>query len=168
MPLSISVHHQEFPLAPSRMSNEEGQDPHRRGSRQVSTGVKVVFDSNIFVSAFTLPGGSGERPLLNVIDGRDSLALSKPILDELLSVLARRFSRDREGLARVAIFLADIAEFVVPNRKLETLSDEPDDRVLECAVATDADYIVTGDHAMLELGELEGVQIISLREYLDR
>ncbi len=114
--------------------------------------MKVVFDTNIFVSALTLPGGSGERALLNVIDGRDSLALPKPILDELLSVLARKFSRDREELARVAIFLADIAEFVVPDRKLETLSDEPDNRVLECAVAADADYIVTGDHAMLELG----------------
>ena len=130
--------------------------------------MKVVFDTNIFVSALTLPGGSGERALLNVIDGRDSLALPKPILDELLSVLARKFSRDREELARVAIFLADIAEFVVPDRKLETLSDEPDNRVLECAVAADADYIVTGDRAMLELGEFEGVQILSLREYLDR
>lgn len=130
--------------------------------------MKVVFDTNIFVSAFTLPGGSGERALLNTVDGRDSLALFKPILDELLSVLARKFSRDREALARVAIFLTDVAEFVVPDRKLKTLPDEPDNRVLECAVAADADYIVTGDRAMLALGEFEGVQIVSLRVYLDR
>ena len=94
--------------------------------------------------------------------------MSKPILDELLSVLARKFSRDREALARVAIFLTDVAEFVVPDRKLKTLPDEPDNRVLECAVAADADYIVTGDRAMLALGEFEGVQIVSLRVYLDR
>jgi len=129
--------------------------------------VKVVFDTNIFVSALGLPGGSGEQALLKVIDGDDRLALSKPILDELLKVLARKFGRDREALARLAIFLADVAEIVVPERTVDVLRDEPDNRVLECAVAAGAELIVTGDHAMLDLGRFEGVQIISLRHYLE-
>jgi predicted nucleic acid-binding protein len=38
--------------------------------------------------------------------------------------------------------------------------------VLECALAGRADAIVTGDSALLELGEFRGVRVISLREYL--
>lgn len=44
----------------------------------------------------------------------DRLLLSKPILDELLGVLARKFSRDREELARVAVWLEELAEWVRP------------------------------------------------------
>lgn len=58
--------------------------------------MKVVFHTNILVSAFTLPGGRGDRALRRIIQGADALAISTPIIDELLGVLARKFGRDRE------------------------------------------------------------------------
>lgn len=129
--------------------------------------MKVVFDTNVFVSALTLPGSRGDEALGRIIDGQDSLAFSKPILDELLSVLARKFARDREELARVAVFLSNLGELVEPAESLEVLSDEPDNRILECALAAQAQAIVTGDRAMLALGEFGDVQILSLSAYLD-
>ena len=80
--------------------------------------MRVVFDTNVFVSALTLPGGRGDQALGTIIAGYDSLAISKPIIDELLSVLARTFARDREELARVAVFLSDLAEVVDPGEAL--------------------------------------------------
>ena len=59
--------------------------------------MKVVFDTNVFVSAFTLPGGRGDQALDRIVAGEDSLAFSKPILDELLSVLARKFSETEKN-----------------------------------------------------------------------
>ena len=47
------------------------------------------------------------------------------------------------------------------------LADEPDNRILECALAADADLIVTGDHAMLELRRVGNIQIIFLADYLN-
>ncbi len=126
----------------------------------------VVFDTNVFVSAFTLPGGNGERALRRIMQGRDSLALSKPILDELLTILARKFAREREQLSRTAVFLADLAQLVSPTVTVTVLDDEPDNRILECAVAASADVVVTGDKAMLGLGEYEGIRIIKLSTYL--
>ena len=122
----------------------------------------VVFDTNVFVSALTLPGGRADQALRKVVAGEDSLALSRPIMDELLSVLARKFARDREELARVAVFLSDLGEIVeVPEVSVSVLADEPDNRILECALAAGADIIVTGDRAMLAAGEFEGVRILS-------
>ena len=128
--------------------------------------MKVVFDTNVFVSALTLPDGRGDQALRKIAEGEDSLALSKQILDELLSVLARKFARNREELARVAVFLSNLGEVVEPAESLTVLADEPDNRIVECALAANAQLIVTGDRAMLALGEYQGIRIISLSAYL--
>lgn len=130
--------------------------------------MRVVFDANILVSAFTLPGGSGDRALDMVLDGRATLLLSKPIVGETIRVLGTKFGRDREELARLAVFLADLAEIVAPDRTIRALADEPDNRILECAVTGGAALVVTGDRAMLGLGRFEGVEIVTLREFLRR
>ncbi|HKA42542.1 MAG TPA: putative toxin-antitoxin system toxin component, PIN family [Burkholderiales bacterium] len=128
--------------------------------------MRIVFDTNILVSALVFPGGRGEAALLRIVEERDQLFLSKPILDELLGILARKFARDAEELARTAIFISALGTTVRPRRKLRVVKDEPDNRLLECAVAGRADAIVTGDRALVTR-EFRGVRILSLREYLE-
>lgn len=128
--------------------------------------MKVVFDTNILVSALVFPGGQGEAALRRIVEERDQLILSKPILNELLGILGRKFSRDAEELAHVAVFLSDLAQYVKPRRRLQVVKDEPDNRILECALTGRAIAIVTGDRALLALREFDGVRIISLREYV--
>jgi len=128
--------------------------------------VKAVLDTNIFISALTLPGGQAEKAVLAAVEGRFDLAISKPIIHEVLGVLARKFARDAEELARVAVFLSELGELVQPRKTLHVLSDEPDNRILECALAAHAKLIVTGDRAMLALDEHKGIRIVTLREFL--
>ena len=82
-------------------------------------------------------------------------------------MLARKFKRDAERLARDAILLARIGEIIAAEQRLQLLKDDPDNRILECAVAGRADLIVTGDRELLALEEFEGIRIVSLRSYLD-
>jgi putative PIN family toxin of toxin-antitoxin system len=124
--------------------------------------VRVVFDTNIFVSALVLPGSHAEEALIRVLEGKDRLILSKPILDELLGVLARKFSREREELARVAVWLGELAEWVRPTQRLSVAAEEADNRILECALAGEAEAIVTGDKALLRLGKFGSVGIVTL------
>lgn len=128
--------------------------------------MKVVFDSNIYISALTLPGSQAEKALLRIFDGPDTALISKAILDEVLSVLAKKFSRDADALSQVAVMLTDIAEVVRPEHTVHLLADDPDSRILECAEAGQADCIVTGDKAMLAVKRYRGIRLISLREYL--
>ncbi len=128
--------------------------------------MKVVFDSNIFISALVLPGGRADQALSRIWDGEDNLLLSRPLIDETISVLARKFSRDREQLSRVAVMLSDLGELVETAERITVLTDEPDNRILECAAAGGAQCIVTGDKAMLALGEYRGIRIMSLSDYL--
>ena len=129
--------------------------------------MRVVFDTNIFVSAFVIPGSLGEKAILKVIEGNDILLLSKEMLDELLHVLSRKFGRDREEISRLAVILSEMVEWVRPTLRIGVLNDEPDNRILECAFSGKADFIVTGDKKMLEVKEYEKTRIISLNAYLE-
>ena len=129
--------------------------------------MKAVFDANIFVSALAIPGGQAERAIDLVIDARVNLCISKEIIYEVLGVLAQKSSKGPEELARTAVFLSELAELVVPRKKLAVLDDEPDNRILECAVTGHADVIVTGDRAMLNLKKYQEIRILSLRQFLD-
>ena len=129
--------------------------------------MKVVFDTNILVSALVFPGGRADAALRRIVEEQDQLIISKAILAELLRVLGSKFSRDSEELAHVAVFLSELALTVKPRRRLQVVKNEPDNRILECALTGRAEVIVTGDHSLLALGEYKGVRIIRLREYLD-
>lgn len=128
--------------------------------------MKVVFDTNIFISVIVIPGGQAEKAIRRITEGKDTLLISKPIIGEILSVLSNKFSRDSEALSRVAVFLSDLATTVHPAKRINVLADEADNRVIECAVGGKADAIVTGDKEMLDLKEYLSVRIISLKEYL--
>ena len=127
---------------------------------------RVVFDTNILVSALVFPGGRGEAALRRIIEQTDQLVLSRPIVDELLDVLARKFARDAEELAYVAVFVTELAVVVAPKRRLRVVKDDPDNRILGCAVAGRAEVIVTGDKVLLALKLYEKIRILTLREYL--
>jgi putative PIN family toxin of toxin-antitoxin system len=128
--------------------------------------VRVVFDTNIYISALIFPGSIAESAMFRIIDGRDTLLVSKDILNELLMTLARKFSKDREQLSRVAFNISEIALMINTGEKISVFADEADNRILECAVSGKADIIVTGDKAILDLKSYKDIKIISLKQYL--
>jgi uncharacterized protein len=76
-----------------------------------------------------------------------------PILDELRKILRAKFDWPPERIRKVLI---DINQFTKAVELRETITvikrDEADNRTLECAIAADAEIIVTGDSHILELG----------------
>ena len=129
--------------------------------------MRVVFDTNIFISALVIPGSLAEKAVSRILAGRDELVISPDIIKEVLSVLSSKFAREREALSHVAVILLELGELVRPDQRVRVFRDEPDNRILECAVFGKADRIVTGDKEMLRLKEFKGVKIASLREYLE-
>lgn len=130
--------------------------------------MKIVFDSNVFISAFVIPGSQAERAILKIIEENSSLIISKEIISEVLRILSSKFNREKEALSRTALYLTDVAHIVKTTRKIKILKDDPDNRILECAVAGNAEFIVTGDKEMLRLKEFEEIKIISLKQFLEQ
>jgi putative PIN family toxin of toxin-antitoxin system len=128
--------------------------------------MRVVVDTNNFISALVLPGSLAGKAVSRIVEGRDELVISTDIIKEVLSVLSWKFGRDREALSHVALIFSDVGEIVNPDKRIRVLKDEPDNRILECAAFGIADLIVTDDKEMLRLKEYMGIRITSLRDYL--
>lgn len=128
--------------------------------------MNVTFDTNVFVSGFTRPTGRAAQALARIAADIDNLFISQHIVDELIRVLTEKFGRNDEELAIVEAWMTEHGRMTVPAEVLHILADEPDNSILECALAADADAIVTGDRAMLDLGRIGNTRIITLAEYL--
>jgi len=130
--------------------------------------IRVVADTNIFVSAVVF-GGTCETILALARAGVIELFVSPAIRRELRSVLTRAFGwappRVREALAEVDA----LASVVRPSARLSgILAHDQDHRILECAIAANADFLVTGDKKhLLPLKTFRGIRILSPRGFLN-
>ena len=126
----------------------------------------VVLDTNIYISALALPGSFAEEALQKAALRQYDLLLSPAILAELANVLTRKFGWDAARALNACREMSDIADVVKPSERLKVLSDDPDNRILECAMAGHADLIVTGDKHLLNLKRYEGISIVRLADFL--
>lgn len=130
---------------------------------------KIVLDTNIYVSAI-LVGKTCEEILQYARDGRYEIAVSPAILEELSNVLSRKFGWSGRQVATVLEDLKTFTKWVHPRRRLRVITmDEPDNRILECAVAAKASSIITGDTRHLQrLKSYRNILILSPAQFLQR
>jgi len=123
-------------------------------------GVRVVFDTNIYISAFTYRRGLPLQAWRQAAEGRFVLLVSPAIMREIAKVL-RRFRWQEHEIVRHLKLVAKIAQIVTPVIAVHAVSeDETDNRILECAVAGHADLVVSGDRHLLRLKSFEGIGIV--------
>lgn len=127
---------------------------------------RVVFDTNIFISAFNflgLPRTIFERAL----QGDFQLVISKQIIAEMSGVLRKKFNYDPPELEELEQLLIMLCEIVEPRRRIKRIIEDPSDNmILECTVEGKADYIVSGDKHLLKLKKFEGIPILQPSDFL--
>ena len=128
--------------------------------------MKVVFDTNVFVSAFIVPGGKGEEALLLALRRKVDLFTSVSILTETTRILRTKFDQPERDILAALKQISRAATILRPARTVSVLEDLPDNRILECAVSAQADLVVTGDHHLLALKEFEGIPLVRLADFL--
>lgn len=129
---------------------------------------RAVPDSNILISALVF-GGKPLAILEMAMIGELSLVVSEAIVDETLGILKSKFHHSDERLAKDSATIARCTSRVEPTIVLDAVQDDPDDnRILECAVTANAEYIVTGDDDLLRLDVFRGITILTPAQLLDR
>jgi len=127
--------------------------------------IRVVFDTNIFISAF-LFSGKPEQLFELARSSTLHLLTSPSILAEFASCLQMKFGWDSEDIADAIRTIGYSAELVRPAGKIDVLGNGADNRILECAVEGKADYIVSGDRHLLGLKKYKNIQILSAAELI--
>lgn len=128
---------------------------------------RAVLDTNIIISGLNFSGR--ERDILELARVQAyELYLSPFILGEVSSVLTRKFGWDGVRAERVVRLIASWATVLEPEQRVTLVRrNDADNRILECALAAGADYLVTGDRRhLLPLKQLEGVLIVTSSEFL--
>jgi uncharacterized protein len=128
--------------------------------------MRVVFDTNVFISAFEY-GGVPRAALLLASAGGFEICTSAALLAELEEVLRDRFEYSEQMLGEIRIRLDGLCRVVEPTEGVTACSDSDDNRVLECAIAANAGAIVTGDRALLRLDPFRGIRIVSPAGFLE-
>jgi putative PIN family toxin of toxin-antitoxin system len=122
--------------------------------------VKVVPDSNVWISAFNF-GGVPRRVIEMGVSSEIRLAISNDILLEVWRVQEEKFKWSQNRLQDWQNDILTFTEKVETGQRVDAISADPtDNRILECAVAACADYIVTGDKHLLRLLAFVNTQII--------
>lgn len=94
------------------------------------------------------------------------LAISIPLLDELSRVLdyervKKYFKQHREKTITLIKRIRTAGIMVDPQFELDVIADDPDDnRILACAVASSASYIISGDDYLLDLEKYKGIVVL--------
>ncbi len=130
---------------------------------------RIVADTNIYISALFWRGNPYKLIHL-CCEGKAKLVVSKQIIEELERVLLteEKFHMEREDVAMYSRIILSNADLVAPNFTLKVIEKDPaDDRILECAVEGEADYLISGNKHLLEVEEFQGIKIITAKQILD-
>lgn len=140
--------------------------------------LRVVVDTNVWVSAFLNPAGPPARVLAALDQRRFTLIASEYLLAELEDVLARprvvrRSAVTSEARGAFVELLQTRADIVPTDGRIQICRDPDDDVVIETAVRGRADFIVTrdddlkGSSEVMDYLETAGVTVLSVQRFLD-
>jgi putative PIN family toxin of toxin-antitoxin system len=128
---------------------------------------KLVLDSNVFISAVVF-GGKPREILDLAIKGLIEVAISNDILEEIKGVLeGQKFQFQTRIVYALMREIEDLADLVEPTGRIEAVLDDPEDnRVLECAVESGANGVVSGDSHLSALRTFGKIKIMNPDEFL--
>jgi putative PIN family toxin of toxin-antitoxin system len=108
--------------------------------------LRLVLDTNVVVSAALKPKGLERAVFTMVITRPARLYLTQPILAEYAEVLSRRELGIRKGLRlQLLQLIRNRGHIVAPSHRLHVTRDPDDNIFIECADASRADYLITGN-----------------------
>ena len=130
--------------------------------------MKLVLDTNIFISAFYW-GGSPQKILDRIIKGIDELYISDEILNEISAVMSRpKFKSTPEIIEKYIKTIEKFGKKISISGKIKGICrDKEDDDKIECGITSGADFLITGDDDLLILGSYQNLKILSVNDYLN-
>jgi len=128
---------------------------------------RVVADTNVIIFAILFRGLPGAFLDLSSVRAFQ-LVTSSALLDELDGKLRTKFKQSPQNIGHVRSWIEGFAEVVKPTVVIDLVVDDPDDnRVVECAIAGTAKYIVSGDRHLLKLRKFAEITILTIRQFMD-
>ncbi len=134
--------------------------------------IRAVADTNVIVSGTIVSRGNPAKVLRAWRRGEFLLVSSPAIIEEIIEVLARphivrRYHVPPEEIANLKRLLETTAVQVPGTKNMDVVKDDPDDDLfVAVALEGDAEYIISGDPHLLQLKVVQGIRIVTPRQFL--
>ena len=129
--------------------------------------MKVTADTNFLISATQWDYSVAHKLLKKFILSDVIIFTTQDILDETTEVLERDFEYSKNEAKNIIEKILFFAKLIEPKQKVDIIKDDPDDnKIIECAIESSSDYIVTYDRHLLKLKEYKGIKIMKPEEIL--
>ena len=128
--------------------------------------LRVVLDTNIFISALHSPNGSSGCAWRLARKRQYQLVTSPYIIAEVADILRRHFLWGEEKIVRRLKQLSRASDIIQPTTSIQIVRDPKDDAIIECAVDGQADMIVSLDKDLLALKAYSNIPIMHVIDLL--
>lgn len=131
--------------------------------------IKVVFDTNIYLSGLIFPGKAPAEILKLARLKKIEVFISPFIIEELKKILIFKFNYHEDLAQKLIDEILKFVKVVEPQQNIRIIKEKIDDNhILEAALAAKADYLISGDKKhILPLKKFKSTKIITAREFLD-
>lgn len=128
--------------------------------------MKIVLDANVIIAAFAARGLC--ESIMEVCLNEHEIVLSDDLFDEILRNLRLKIKLPTNIVDNICELLREHANISIPEPLASDVCRDPDDiKILGLAVASNADYIVTGDKDLLILKNFQDIPILNPRSFSD-
>ena len=131
--------------------------------------MKVVIDSNIFVMCLN-PLSSYNRVFTELVKGSYTLVLSTDISFEYIEIFHQKFQNVKADLITKLFSESPYVTDIDVHYKWRLITTDPDDdKFVDCAVAANADHLVTNDKHFNILKQIDfpKVDCITINEFME-
>ena len=126
--------------------------------------MRVFLDTNVLVAAVATRGLCAD--VFRAVLASHELVVSQLVLDEVRRVLRVKLGLGTGPVADFVRLLEQEAEVAPPARLPDIESNDRDDLpILGAAIASRAEVFVTGDRELAELVTVEGMRVVSPRQF---
>lgn len=135
--------------------------------------IKVVLDTNVFISALLWYGRTAE--ILDLAHkGRITICVSGEIIQEFEKVLfypkfAERFLLMNKTPTEIINELTEVVEYYPGDLfEISLIKEDPsDNKFLACALAANVAFIISGDQHLLRLKKFKNIPILTPNQFLE-
>lgn len=125
--------------------------------------MKIVLDTNVLINGFKDEYSYEKKIIDAVIAGEIEAYANKQTLRENKLLASMKIDSD-DYQRQLNNFFSQL-NYVINRRQIRVVSDPEDNKILESAVQARADYLITSDNALLEIGEYGKVKIVTPAQF---
>ncbi len=127
--------------------------------------MNIVFDTNVLISSTLWDNSVAQKFLFRCIKENIQIFSSQEIIEEYKEILTRDFDYKEQEIREILEKILQFLTLASPSMKLNVVKEDIDDnKIIECAIESKSEYILSYDKHLLKLKEYQGIKIFRPEE----